>query len=129
MSGAAPVARREAMNDYMFLFRSSEAERTEAVGTPERAQRSLDVWMKWVAALEAGGHVVDRGKPLQPQGKVVRKADLHDGPYIEVKDLVLGYMVVRADSIEQAIELARSCPIVVGGGGSVEVRPVFGGMP
>lgn len=112
----------------MFLFRSSEAERSEAIGTPERAQRSLAAWMKWVAGLEADGHLVDRGKPLEPDGKVVRKADLHDGPYIEVKDLVLGYLIVRAPSIERAVELARSCPIVVGGGGSVEVRPVFKGM-
>ncbi|MFT3699994.1 MAG: YciI family protein [Kofleriaceae bacterium] len=128
MSGAARVARRDDMSDYMLLFRSSQAEREEAIGSPERAQRSLKTWMAWVAELEAGGHMVDRGKPLDPNGKVVRKADVHDGPYIEVKDLVLGYMIVRADSLDGAIALANGCPIVIGGGGSVEVRPVFGGL-
>jgi hypothetical protein len=37
---------------------------------------------------------------------------------------VLGYMVVRARDLAEASELAAACPTVVGGGGSVEVRPV-----
>ena len=46
-----------------------------------------------------------------------------DGPYVEAKDLVLGFIVVEARDLAQAVALAAGCPMVEGGG-SVEVRPV-----
>jgi hypothetical protein len=46
-----------------------------------------------------------------------------DGPFIEVKDLVAGFLSVEAKDLAQAIELARACPILEGDG-SVEVRPI-----
>ena len=39
------------MSDFMFLFRAGEADRREAMGTPERAQRSLQTWLKWMRDL------------------------------------------------------------------------------
>jgi hypothetical protein len=117
------------MSEYILLFRSSEAAQAEVIGTPERAQKTLEVWMNWIQTLEAGGHLAHRGKSLQRTGKVVR-ADktVTDGPYIEVKDLVLGYIVVKAASLDEAVAVAATCPIVIGGGGSVEVRLVWEGM-
>src|SRR5438876_524061 len=60
------------MSEFVYLFRASEAERREAMGTPERAQRSMQVWMAWIRDLEAKGHLKDRGRPLERGGKVVR---------------------------------------------------------
>jgi hypothetical protein len=113
------------MSEFVFLFRSSAAEQREHVGTPERAQQSFEVWMRWIGSLEAGGHLVNRGLPLDAGGKVVR-ADkvMTDGPFVEVKDLVLGFIVIRAADLAEASTLAAGCPIVAGGGGSVEIRPV-----
>jgi hypothetical protein len=50
-----------------------------------------------------------------------------DGPYIEAKELVLGFIIVRARDLEQAVELSTGCPMLEGGG-SVEVRPIELGM-
>jgi len=47
-----------------------------------------------------------------------------DGPFAEAKDLVGGFSLVEATSIDQAVELSRGCP-VLDTGGSVEVRPVM----
>lgn len=115
------------MSEYILLFRSSADEQREVIGTPEKAQRALEGWMKWVASLEAKGQLKRKGDALDQRGKVVR-ADkrVTDGPFIEVKDLVLGYMVVEAPDLDAAAEIAAGCPIVVGGGGSVEVRPIHG---
>ena len=44
-----------------------------------------------------------------------------DGPFVEVKELVGGYMIVSAESLEQAIEVARGCPGLVRPGSGVEV--------
>ena len=46
-----------------------------------------------------------------------------DGPYIEAKDLVLGFIIVQARDLAQATELAHGCPMLEGDG-SVEIRPV-----
>lgn len=113
------------MSDFVYLFRATEAGQQAAMGTPEAAQRSMQAWLAWMRDLEAKGHLKNPGQPLEPAGKVVRgqKRVVTDGPYVEAKDLVLGFIVVEARDLEQAVELSTGCPIVEGGG-SVEVRPV-----
>ena len=114
------------MSDFVFLFRSTAAEQHEAMGTPERAQRSMQAWVAWIGDLEKKGHLKNPGQPLERSGKVVRGKEkaVTDGPFAEAKDLVLGFIVVQAKDLEQAVTLAQACPIAIGGG-SVEIRPVM----
>ena len=114
------------MSQFIYLYRMSADERRQAMGTPERAQQSMQRWMAWMKELDAQGHLKERGQPLEMTGKVVRgqaKA-VTDGPFTEVKDLVGGFTVIEARDIDQAVELSRGCPIL-DGGGSVEVSPVM----
>ena len=117
------------MSQFVYLFRVSGAEQREAMGTPEQAARSMKVWLDWIRGLEASGHLKNPGQPLDPQGKVIRgpRKTVTDGPYVEVKDMVAGFIVVEARDMAQAVELAEGCPML-SGEGSVEVRPV-GQMP
>ena len=113
------------MSEFVFLYRSTPDQQREAMGTPERAQRSLQAYLAWIRTLEAGGHLKAPGQPLDGSGRVVRQdRAITDGPYIEVKDLVLGFIVVEARDLDEATELAHGCPIVQGGG-SIEIRPVI----
>jgi hypothetical protein len=114
------------MSDYVLLFRASEESRRTAMGTPERAQQSIQSWLAWIHDLEATGHLKERGQPLESGGRVVRgrSRSITDGPYVEAKDLVLGFIVIQASDLAQAVELAGGCPMLEGGG-SVEVRPVM----
>jgi hypothetical protein len=72
------------------------------------------------------------GAPLDPpaRGATVRKrrgtVSAVDGPYIETKEVVGGYFIVEAGSLEEAVELAKGCPAAAFGG--VEVRPVIPGV-
>jgi hypothetical protein len=118
------------MSEFVLLFRSGEADYREAMGTPERAQKSMQAWVEWIRDLEVKGHLKDPGLPLERTGKVVRGDSkvVTDGPYAEAKDLVLGFIVVEAQDLAQATELAARCPIVHGGG-SVEIRPVMKAPP
>jgi hypothetical protein len=112
------------MSEFVYLFRTTPAERQERMGTPEVAQQSMQAWLAWMRELEAKGHVRSPGQPLDQTGKVVRaKKQVVDGPFVEAKDLVAGYMVIAARDLAEAVELAHGCPIL-GGAGSVEVRPV-----
>lgn len=113
------------MSAFVYLFRTSEAEQREHMGTPELAQKSMEAWLAWMGELEAKGHLKDRGQPLERAGKVVRGPNvITDGPYVEAKDLIAGYIVVEARDLEQAVALSIGCPML-GGEGSVEVRPVM----
>ncbi|HZJ56362.1 MAG TPA: YciI family protein [Myxococcaceae bacterium] len=117
------------MSEFVYLFRTTEAEQREAMGEPETARRSMGAWMEWIRDLEARGKIKDWGKPLDPKGRVMRgkKRLVTDGPFAETKDIVLGFMVVEAKDLAEATELASDCPML-DGAGSVEIRPV-GAMP
>jgi hypothetical protein len=113
------------MSDFVYLFRAREAARREYMGTPERAQQSLQAWLAWTRELEAKGHLKNPGQPLDRTGKVVRgrKKLVTDGPYVEAKDMVLGFLIIEARDLAQATKLAAGCPMLEGDG-SVEIRPV-----
>lgn len=113
------------MSDFVFLFRATPASSNEAMGTPEKAQKSLQSWLSWIRELQSKGHLKNPGQPLARQGSVVRgkKKIVTDGPYVEAKDLVLGFIVVEARDLAQATELSKGCPML-DGDGSVEIRPV-----
>jgi hypothetical protein len=71
-------------------------------------------------------NILDMGAKLGPGGKVVSSSGVTDGPFVEVKEIVGGFMIVTADSYEQAVEVARGCPGVIRPGSSVEIREMSG---
>jgi hypothetical protein len=54
-------------------------------------------------------------------GRVALPDPAPDGPFVEVKELVGGYMIVTAESLEEAIQIARQCPGLMRPGSGVEV--------
>jgi len=114
------------MSDFVFLFRIDDAASREAMGTPARAQQTMQSWLVWMRELESKGHLKDRGQPLDRTGQVVRGTDkvVSDGPYVEVKDLVAGFIVIQAKDLAEATAVSKGCPMLMGGG-SVEIRPVM----
>jgi hypothetical protein len=114
------------MEKYMLLFRMTE-ERTEInsqTSSPDLPQAELDKWNQWIGGIAAQGKLIG-GSGLHLAGKVV-KGSAHivtDGPYIESKELVSGYLTVTAENIQEAIELSKGCP-VFDTEGSVEIRQV-----
>src|SRR5689334_18054497 len=109
-----PKPRRLLVSEFVLLFRASEAGADAAMGTPERAQRAMSAWLAWVRELEATGHLAQPGQPLAMTGRVVRGPDkvVTDGPFVEIKDIVLGFMVIRARDAAEAEELAKGCPML-----------------
>ena len=57
-------------------------------------------------------NIVDMGGKLG-SGKVVTSEGATDGPFVEAKEVVGGYMIVSAESLEEAMEVARECPGLV----------------
>ncbi len=65
-------------------------------------------------------NLVDLGGKLGA-GKLVTAQEATDGPFVEVKELVGGYMIVSAETLDEAIEVASGCPGLVRPGSGVEV--------
>lgn len=109
------------MSEFTYLFRGGTPP-----GTPELTQQRMQKWMAWMKDLEQKGHLKDPGNPLASSGKVVKgdKKTVTDGPYAESKDVIGGYLVIKAKDIDDAVEIAQGCPIFEAGG-MVEVRPVM----
>jgi len=71
-------------------------------------------------------HIEDTGGKLG-DGSVITGSGVNDGPFTEAKEIVGGYMLVRAENLEKAIEVTRECPPVadsLSSGTSVEVREI-----
>jgi len=68
-------------------------------------------------------NIVDMGGRLGG-GKVVTSEGATDGPFVEAKEVVGGFMIISAASLEEAVQVARECPGVVMPGSSVEVREI-----
>jgi hypothetical protein len=55
------------------------------------------------------------------EGRLIKAQPPTDGPLVEVKEVVGGYMIVTAASLEEALGIARECPGLVRPGSGVEV--------
>ncbi len=108
------------MGEYAFLFRGLEAGTSVA-----QMQKTMETWTVWFKELDSKGYLKDKGNPLQRQGKIVsgKNRVISDGPFAETKDVIGGYVIIEAESLSHATELANGCPIY-DVGGSVEIRPV-----
>lgn len=92
--------------------------------TPEEAQAETKRWMDWISGMAAQNKLVDRGNRLHSSGKVLRGSNVvTNGPFIEIKESMGGYTLVKAESYDEAVELASGCPILTVGG-NVEIREI-----
>src|SRR5262245_21794587 len=110
------------MSKFMYLFRSNPTAYRSM--SPEQMHQTMKKWMDWKYSLQKNGHVQQLGERLDATGKVVRGKDkaVTDGPCVEVKDFVQGYMLVEAKDTDQAVEVAKGYPILESDG-TVEIRP------
>jgi len=111
------------MKEYVMLYRSEQASMPKL--TPEQTQEITKKWMEWIGNINAKGKLVDRGNRLEPgTGRVVKPSNLiTNGPYAEIKETIGGFSIVRAESFEEVVEIAKGCPGLTVGG-SVEIREV-----
>lgn len=107
----------------MFLFRGGESHVHNAQDS-KAAMDHIQAWMKWMQGLAEKG-ILAGGEPLQPTGKQVNGLGkvVSDGPFIEGKEMVGGFLIVNAKDIDDAVEISKGCPIFIENG-KLEVRPV-----
>ncbi|WP_340064933.1 YciI family protein [Ascidiimonas aurantiaca] len=107
--------------EYMLIFRMEMSE--DYNPTPEEVQQMLEQWGGFIGKVAAQGKLV-RTNELGFEASVV-KADkaVQNGPFVSEKNVVGGYMIIKAASMEEAVKMAGDCPILLMGG-TVEIRNV-----
>lgn len=67
-------------------------------------------------------NILDMGGALGGEGKVVRSDSVKDGPFMELKEVIGGYMMLTAATIEEAEAVIKASPMVANAGTSIEIR-------
>ncbi|HUI65351.1 MAG TPA: YciI family protein [Bacteroidota bacterium] len=112
------------MKEFLLLFRGGDDNRIAAQQSPEKWQQHMMKWKSWMEALGKQGKFLS-GQPLAQGGSVIRggKKVVTDGPFVEGKEIVGGYLMIKARDLGEAVDLSKNCPIFEFDG-TVEVREV-----
>jgi hypothetical protein len=107
------------MSKYLCLQRSLPGGAPDGEKpSPAQMQAMYAKFQEWREKFQK--NLPDMGGRLG-RGRLVTAQPTPDGPLVEVKELVGGYMIVSAPNIEEAIEVAQACPGLVRPGSGVEV--------
>jgi hypothetical protein len=71
-------------------------------------------------------NILDMGGKLKAGGKILTESGVTDGPFVETKEIIGGFMIVAAESYDRALEVAREMPVPMMPGSSIEIREVEG---
>ncbi|MBX2817932.1 MAG: hypothetical protein KTR24_18135 [Saprospiraceae bacterium] len=110
------------MKEFMMIFIGGDYETAEM--SPEEIGRRMQKWNQWVEELQKDNLFLD-GRALKNAATQVHNADslATDGPFVETKELITGYLVVKANDIEHAKSLTHAYPDY-DLGGRVEIREI-----
>lgn len=106
------------MAKYLCIQRSLPGEAQGGAPSPEQMQQMYAAFQAWQSKF--GANIVDQGGRLG-EGRLVASSAKIDGAFVEIKELIGGYMIVSAQNLNEASEIARGCPGLVGPGSGVEV--------
>jgi hypothetical protein len=112
------------MKAFLLIFRGGDAHRLNAQQSPEQWQAHMMKWKAWMDKL-AEQDQLNGGQPLNNDGKVIwgTAKKITDGPFVEGKEIVGGYLLIKAKDINEATEISKGCPIFEHDG-IVEVREI-----
>lgn len=111
------------MKEFLLLFRGGDIESLNA--SPEKWQAHMQQWMNWMGELSKQGQLVG-AQPLAQTGKVItgNHKVVTDGPFMEGKEMVGGYLILRAKDYDDAVTISNRCPVLVFDDGMVEIREI-----
>lgn len=113
------------MEEFILLFRHEDGKK---VASPEQMQVWMKQTMDWIGGIAAQNKfVLGNGLPFEDSRVVGHNNVVTNGPFGDIKETLGGYIIVRADSIDEAVEFAKGSPVLQGEGNTVEVRRIARG--
>ncbi len=113
------------MEEYVLIMRHQDGSK---IASPEQMQIWMKQTMDWIGGIGAqnkfsGGN----GLPFDGSRVVWHNNVVTNGPFGDIKETIGGYIIVKADSVDEAVEFAKGSPVLQGEGNSVEVRKIAKG--
>jgi hypothetical protein len=113
------------MEEFALIMRHQDGAK---VASPEQIQQWMKLTMDWIGGIAAQNKFVSgTGLPFD-NAKVLTskegKAVVTNGPFGDIKETIGGFIIVKATSVEEAVEFAKGCPVLQGEGNSLEVRRI-----
>lgn len=105
---------------YLVVLRSQPGQGQGQAPSPEQMQKMYAMFNEWKEKYKK--EILDMGGKLKPDGKVMRASGVVDGPFVEAKEIVAGFMIVGANDYDGAMRVASACPGVISPGTSLEIR-------
>jgi hypothetical protein len=110
------------MDEFILIMRHPDGSK---IASPEQMQVWMKQTMDWIGGIAAQNKFVSGTGLLFDDARVVtRHSVVTNGPFGEVAETIGGFMIVRAESIEEAVEFAKGSPVLQGEANSMEVRRI-----
>lgn len=117
------------MRDFLLIFEGGGDPDWTTKQSPAEIREGLAAWGAWFEELEKTGNLRNPGAALENEGAALASKNgevVLDTLSPELKELIGGYSVVQAESLDSALEMAKGCPIFhMDPPGRVHVRPIF----
>jgi hypothetical protein len=112
------------MKEYLLLFRNASGQNGYLVTAQDMAE-DMPKWQSWIGGIAMQGKLVHTA-PMEYSASLVTNETITTGPYKEVNSiLVSGFLICKADNIEEVQEWSKNCPILKYPHSSVEIRPLI----
>lgn len=110
------------MEQYALIMRHEDGGK---VASPEQMETWMKQTMDWIGGIAAQNKFVGgTGLPFD-DARVVHAGNMvTNGPFGDIKETIGGFITVKAESVEEAVEFAKGCPVLQGEGNTVEVRRI-----
>ena len=105
-----------------MIFRHEDGSK---IASPEQMQAWMKQTMDWIGTIAAQNKFVSgTGIPFADARVVGHSGMVTNGPFGDIKETIGGFITVRAESVDEAVEFAKGCPVLQGEGNTVEVRQI-----
>lgn len=113
------------MEEFALIMRHEDG---KAVASPEQMQAWMKQTMDWIGSIAAQNKFVSgTGLPFEDARVVKSNKMVINAPFGDIKETIGGFIIVKANSVEEAVEFAKGCPVLQGEGNSMEVRKIAKG--
>lgn len=95
------------MKHYLILLKGKK----ELDYSPEELQKRLEEYREWVTTIEK--HYITHSR-LEREGAHIRKKDkiATDGPFLEAKEIIAGFIIIKANDLNEAIKISNTSPLL-----------------
>ena len=113
------------MQEFALIFRHEDGQK---LASPEQMQMWMKQTMDWIGGIAAQNKFKEgTGLPFDDARVVHHNNLVTNGPFGEIKETIGGFIIVKANSVDEAVEFAKGCPVLQGEGNTVEVRKIAKG--